>query len=87
MVSIINTVDPTYFPSKLRQIEEQRKEANEKVQKDQIAVQPELLALLETYGSSHIRYKNAPGAARAFAQLKTTAKKRTYANFNSGSSQ
>ena len=81
LVSIINTVDPTYFPHKLRQIEDQRKLANERVQKDLIEVQPEILTLLETYGSSHIRYKNSPGAARAFAALKTSAKKRTYANF------
>ena len=78
--TIVNTVDPNYFPSQLARIENERQEAYEKVKEDVIEVRPEIMQLLESFGASLLKSStNKASAGRSLALLKKNSKKRTRA--------
>ena len=77
LFTIVNTIDPEYFPKQLQEIEQTKREQALAREEDIIEVRPEILALLESFDSP---MKGASrGSARALCMLKTNAKKRRYA--------
>ena len=50
LFAIVNTCDMTFFPRELKRIEREKVESAQKLQQDVIEIQPEILALLESFG-------------------------------------
>ena len=80
LFTVVNTCDRDYFPSQMRRIEDEKREAAEKIKQDVIEVRPELLALIESFGQDTHRVSKG-SSARSLAMLKKGSKKRTRKQF------
>ena len=74
LFTILNTLEPDYFPAQLREVEEEKKLKMQSQVSDVIEVKPEILELINAFdfpmkGSSK-------GGARALCMLKAGARKR-----------
>ena len=78
LFTIVNTLEPDYFPTQLREIEQEKREKAVSQTGDVIEVRPELLALLESFDSP--LKSSSRGSARALCMLKANAKKRRHPN-------
>ena len=76
LFTIVNTVDPDYFINQLDEIEKLREKEALKKQEDTIAVRPEIMALLTSFGRNHLGKCSKASSVRALAALKVNAKKR-----------
>ena len=72
LFTILNTLDPDYFPAQLRAVEEEKKEKMESKSEDVIEVRPEIMDLINAFDYP-IKSK---GSGRALCMLKMGAKKR-----------
>ena len=57
--TILNTLEPLYFPHHLKKIEQDKIRAGKSAANDVIKVRPELLSLLESFGQTK---SNATGS-------------------------
>ena len=74
MFSILNTVEPDFFPKRLAMIEEQRKAAVETKGENIVEIRPEIMALLDAFDG--LGKSNSRGSARALCMLKKGARPR-----------
>ena len=74
LLTILNTLDPEYFPNQLRAVEEEKKQKMESQSEDVIEVKPEILELINAFDFP--MQKSTKGSARALGLLKMGAKKR-----------
>ena len=73
LLTILNTLDPEYFPNQLRAVEEEKKQKMESQSEDVIEVKPEILELINAFDFP--MQKSTKGSARALGLLKMGAKK------------
>ena len=78
MFSILNTIEPDYFPGQLAHIEAQRRAAVESKGENIVEVRPEIMALLEEFEG--LGKPNSRGSARALCMLKKGARSRKVPN-------
>ena len=74
LFTILNTLDPEYFPSQLQAVEEEKKARMGSKSEDVIEVKPEILELINAFDFP--LQKSTKGSARALGLLKMGAKKR-----------
>ena len=74
LFTIINTIDPEYFPSQLSAVEEEKKQKMQSKSDDVIEVKPEILELINAFDFP--MQKVPKGSGRALGLLKMGAKKR-----------
>ena len=72
LFTVLNTLEPDYFPAQLKEVEEEKKARMESKTEDVIEVKPEIMDLINAFDSP-IKSK---GSARALCMLKMGAKKR-----------
>ena len=73
LFTIVNTLDPAYFPASLKAIEEEKREKATCEAEDVIEVKPEILELLNAFDTP---MKCSKGSSRALCMLKKNSKKR-----------
>ena len=73
LFTILNTLEPDYFPAQLREVEEEKKQKLQSKSEDIIEVKPEILELINAFD---FPMKSSKGSARALCMLKMGAKKR-----------
>ena len=73
LFTIVNTMDPSFFPNQLRSIEEVKREKSANVEEDIIEVKPEIMELLDAFDCP---LKSSRGSSRALCMLKKNSKKR-----------
>ena len=73
LFTIVNTLDPQFFPAQLRAIEEVKREKCANVEEDIIEVKPEIMELLNAFDCP---LKSSRGSSRALCMLKKNSKKR-----------
>ena len=73
MFTVLNTLEPDYFPAQLEAIEHERKQRIQTEEDDVIEVRPEILELLDAFDMQKTASR---GSARALCMLKKGAKKR-----------
>ena len=74
LFTILNTLDPEYFPSQLQAVEEEKRQKMESKSEDVIEVKPEILELINAFDFP--LQKSTKGSSRALGLLKAGAKKR-----------
>ena len=74
LFTILNTLDPEYFPSQLQAVEEEKKQKMQSQSEDVIEIKPEILELINAFDCP--MQKATKGSARALCLLKVGAKKR-----------
>ena len=72
LFTILNTLDPDYFPAQLRAVEEEKKQRMESKSEDVIEVRPEIMDLINAFDCP----TKSKGSGRALCMLKMGAKKR-----------
>ena len=74
LFTIVNTLEPDYFPAQLREVEEEKKQRMQSQVSDVIEVKPEILELINTFDFP--MKSSSKGGARALCMLKAGARKR-----------
>ena len=75
LFSVLNTVEPDWFPAQLASIEKKRKEHALSKQENVVEVRPEILALLDAFDGLPTTQKSK-GSARSLCFLKRNARSR-----------
>ena len=74
LFTILNTLEPEYFPEQLREVEEEKKQRLQSKSEDVIEVKPEILELINAFDFP--MKASSKGSSRALCLLKMGAKKR-----------
>ena len=74
--TILNSLEPLYFPHHLKKIEEERIRQGKNAVNDVIKVKPELLSLLEAFGQTKSNVSGRQTSGRGLSMLKKNSKKR-----------